>query len=63
MKTETEFRELLEEAISEKLEDFGYTYSDFGVASFNEAGVMTYNEGVVVDVKGNKFQVTIVKVN
>jgi hypothetical protein len=53
--TETEFRQMLTHAVYEGTE------GSADVSSFQDAGVMTYNEGLVVRMDdGTEFQVTVV---
>jgi hypothetical protein len=54
--TEREFADLLEEALIESNED-----GDITIRSYESAGVLTYNEGLVVRIDDTEFQVTIVR--
>jgi hypothetical protein len=51
--TEWQMRELVQEALTEKV------FAD--VQSFEEAGLLTMNEGLVVRLNGNEFQLTVVR--
>lgn len=52
----TDIRYALDAALS------GSEVDDFDVRSFEDAGLMTYDEGIVVrDSDGNEFQITIVQ--
>lgn len=57
--TETDFRLLLDTALDES-EDFRHLASS--VSSFEDAGLLTTNEGLVVRMAdGAEFQVTVVR--
>jgi hypothetical protein len=49
--------------IRQALENYGDTETDesIRVSTFEDEGVLTYNEGLVIRIGSNKFQLTIVK--
>lgn len=66
IETETEMREWLQEAITDlcdarEEEDADADIPERNPRSFNEAGVLTTNEGIVITFPdGREFQITIV---
>ena len=60
--TEKDFEVLLADAIWEEVEEREGQSVD--IRSFEEAGILTYNKGLVVRLKdGTEFQLTIVRSN
>ena len=61
--TEDTLQEGLRELISEAADDsFGIGWEAARVRTFEEAGVMTYNRGLVISLPdGSEFQLTIVQ--
>ena len=61
--TEDTLQEGLMELISEAADDsFGIGWEDARVRTFEQAGVMTYNKGLVISLPdGTEFQLTIVQ--
>jgi len=57
--TELEFREWLDEAIQFWFKENGDIYSR--TYSFRDRGVLTNNEGLIVKISEQEYQVTIVK--
>ena len=61
--TEDTMQEGLRELIAEAADDsFGIGWEDARVRTFEQAGVMTYNKGLVISLPdGSEFQLTIVQ--
>ena len=61
--TEDTLQDGLMELISEAADDsFGIGWENAGVRTFEQAGVMTYNKGLVISLPdGSEFQLTIVQ--
>ena len=61
--TEDTLQDGLMELISEAADDsFGIGWEDARVRTFEDAGVMTYNKGLVISLPdGTEFQLTIVQ--
>ena len=61
--TEDTLQDGLMELISEAADDsFGIGWEDARVRTFEDAGVMTYNKGLVISLPdGSEFQLTIVQ--
>ena len=61
--TEGTLQDGLMELISEAADDsFGIGWEDARVRTFEQAGVMTYNKGLVISLPdGSEFQLTIVQ--
>ena len=61
--TEDTLQDGLMELISEAADDsFGLGWEDARVRTFEDAGVMTYNKGLVISLPdGSEFQLTIVQ--
>ena len=61
--TEDTLQDGLMELISEAADDsFGIGWEDARVHTFEDAGVMTYNKGLVISLPdGSEFQLTIVQ--
>ena len=61
--TEDTLQDGLMELISEAADDsFGIGWEDARVRTFEDAGVMTYNKGLVITLPdGSEFQLTIVQ--
>ena len=61
--TEGTLQDGLMELISEATDDsFGIGWEDARVRTFEDAGVMTYNKGLVISLPdGSEFQLTIVQ--
>ena len=61
--TEDTLQDGLMELISEAADDsFGIGWEDARVRTFEDAGVMTYNKGLVISLpNGSEFQLTIVQ--
>ena len=61
--TEDTLQDGLMELISEAADDsFGIGWEDARVRTFEQAGVMTYNKGLVINLPdGSEFQLTIVQ--
>ena len=61
--TEDTLQEGLMEIISEAADDsFGIGWEEARVRTFEQAGVMTYNKGLVISLPdGSEFQLTIVQ--
>ena len=61
--TEDTLQDGLVELISEAADDsFGIGWEDARVRTFEDAGVMTYNKGLVISLPdGTEFQLTIVQ--
>ena len=61
--TEDALQDGLMELISEAADDsFGIGWEDARIRTFEQAGVMTYNKGLVISLPdGSEFQLTIVQ--
>ena len=61
--TEDTLQDGLMELISEAADDsFGIGWENAGLRTFEQAGVMTYNKGLVISLPdGTEFQLTIVQ--
>ena len=61
--TEDTLQDGLMELISEAADDsFGIGWEDARVRTFEDAGIMTYNKGLVISLPdGSEFQLTIVQ--
>lgn len=62
MRTERGFKNLLTEVIYEGIESLYEGEEEIDITSFEEAGLLTNNEGLVLRLEnGEEFQLTIVK--
>lgn len=60
MTTEAEIQAVITDALYEHMEEGGSKVSE--VTTFQDAGVMTYNAGLVIETEdGDEFQVQIVR--
>ena len=60
--TEDTLQEGLRELITEGYDSYEICWENIGVRTFEEAGVMTWNKGLVLTLPdGTEFQVTIVQ--
>lgn len=58
---ENDLMDFLTEAIETLLEERGDGGEDVNYRTFEDAGILTNNKGLVIDLNGSEFQVTIVK--
>ncbi len=57
---EKEFEEMVKEALESLLAEDGYDLEEgYNITSFSEAGVLTNNKGLVVQLGNSTFQLTI----
>lgn len=54
----TEAREIIAEALYQLADEAGL---DLSLSSYGEAGILTTDEGIVLDLGDSEFQVTIVR--
>ena len=60
--TEETLQDGLKELITEGYDSFEINWENLRVRTFEDAGVMTYNEGLVIELPdGTEFQLTIVQ--